>query len=48
MRMQKRKKRTDSVLYIVGKDDQIATIAKLLDILHKSYGFNADQIEAFT
>ena len=48
MRMQKRRKRTDSVLYMAGKDDQIATIAKVLGILHESYRFNADQIEAIT
>ena len=44
----KRRKRTNSVLYMAGKDDQIATIAKLLDILHGSYRFNVDQIEAIT
>ena len=29
-----------------GRDDQIITNAKLLDIMHKSYGFNADLTEA--
>ena len=39
MRMQIRKKQ---ILYIVGRDDQIATSAKLLDITHKSSGISAD------
>ena len=34
------------ILYIIGRDDQITTSAKLLDIAHKSYGSNADLIEA--
>ena len=29
-----------------GRVDQITTNAKLLDIMQKSYGFNADLIEA--
>ena len=29
-----------------GRDDQITTSAKFLDIKHKSYGFSADIIEA--
>ena len=41
-----KKKKKGQILYIVGRDDQITTSAKLLDIMHKSYGFNADLIEA--
>ena len=33
------------ILYIKGRDNQIATSAKLLDITYKCYGFNADLIE---
>ena len=31
--------------YITGRADQFATSAKLLNIIHKSYGFSADIIE---
>ena len=41
----KKKKKKGQILYIAGRDDQIAAIAKLLDIMQKSYGFNTDQIE---
>ena len=30
----------------MGRDDQITTSAKLFDITHESYRFNADLIEA--
>ena len=30
----------------MGRDDQLATSPKLLDISYKYYGFNADLIEA--
>ena len=40
------KKKKGQVLYIMGKDDQIVTSAKLLDIMHESYGFSADLIGA--
>ena len=43
--VKKKKKKKGQILYIVGRDDQIATSAKLLDITHKSYGVNADLIE---
>ena len=34
-------------LYVpIGRYDQIATSAKLLDTMHESYGFSADLIEA--
>ena len=35
-----RKKRW--ILYIRGRDNQIATSAKLFDIMHDSYGFSGD------
>ena len=38
-----KKKKKGQILYIVGRDNQIATYAKLLDI--ESYGYNADLIE---
>ena len=41
-----KKKKNGQILYIMGRDDQITTSAKLLDITHKSYGSNADLIEA--
>ena len=37
--------RKDTFCNIEGKDNQIATSAKLLDIIHKSYGFGSDLIE---
>ena len=40
------KKKKGQILYNTGRDDQITTSVKLLDIMHKSYGFNADLIEA--
>ena len=39
------KKKKQQILYIMGRDNQIATSAKLLDIMYESYGFNADLIE---
>ena len=36
----KKKKEKEQILYITGRDDQIATSAKLLDIMHKSYRFS--------
>ena len=33
------------ILYIAGKDDQMATSSSLLDIMHQSDGFNANLIE---
>ena len=39
------KKKKGQILYIAGRDDQITTSAKLLDITHGFYGFNADLIE---
>ena len=41
MMMQRRRKK-GQILYMAGRDDQIATSAKFLDITHDSYGFNAD------
>ena len=42
----KKKKNKGQILYITGRDDQIPTSAKLLDIMYKSYEFIADLIEA--
>ena len=36
------KKKKGQILYIRGKDDYIATGAKLLDIKYKFYGFNGN------
>ena len=44
MRTQRRRKRTDPV-HRRYRNNQIATSAILLDIMHESYGFNADLIE---
>ena len=41
-----KKKKKEQILCIAGRDDQITTSAKLLDIMHESYGFNSDLIEA--
>ena len=38
-------KKKGQILYIMGRDDQITTSAKLLDITHVPYGFNADLID---
>ena len=38
-------KKTLNFLYIRGRDDQIATSAKLLDTMHKSYGFSGDLLK---
>ena len=40
------KKKKGQILYIAGRDDQITTSAKLLDITNEFYGFNADLLEA--
>ena len=40
------RKKKGQILYIADRSKQITTSAKLLDIAHKSYGFNADLIEA--
>ena len=43
----KKKKKKGQILYTAaGRDNQIATSAKLLDITHESYGFNTNLIEA--
>ena len=42
----KKKKKKGQILYIAVKDNQIATSAKSLDIMHGTYGFNAYLIEA--
>ena len=39
------KKKKGQILYIAGRDDQIAKSATLLDIIHKSYGFSTDLID---
>ena len=39
------KKKKGQILYIRGRDNEIITIAKLLDIAHESYGFSGDLIE---
>ena len=44
MRMQKRKKK-EQILYIRGRDDHVATSAKLLDITYESYEFSGDLLE---
>ena len=41
-----KKNKKGQILYIAGRDDQITTSTKLLDITHKSYRFNADLIES--
>ena len=38
----KKYKKNGQIIYIRGRDDQIATSAKFLDITHKSYGFSGD------
>ena len=43
--VKKKNKKKGQILYITGWDDQINTSAKLLDIMYKYYGFNADLIE---
>ena len=39
-------KKKGQILYRVGRDVQITTNAKLHDIMHESYGFSADLIQA--
>ena len=43
----KKEKKKGLIQYVAGKNDQIGTSVKLLDIMHKCYGFNADLIETF-
>ena len=40
-----KKKKKGQILRIAGKEDQIATSAKLLDTMHQSYEFNTVLIE---
>ena len=40
-----RRKKKGQILYIASRYNQISTSAKLLNVTHKSYGFNADLIE---
>ena len=40
------KKERGQIQYIAGRNHQIATNAKLFDIMHEFYGFNAELIEA--
>ena len=40
----KNKKKKGQILYIAGRDNQIATSAKLLVTMCESYGFSADLI----
>ena len=44
--MQRKKKEKEQIMYIEGRNDQIATNAKLLDIMHESYEISIDLIEA--
>ena len=46
IRRRKKKKKNDAFCMSPGRDDQIATSAKLFDTMHESYGFSADLIEA--
>ena len=39
-------KKKGRILYIMARDDHIVLSVKLLDIMHESYGFSADLIEA--
>ena len=43
--VQNKKQKVWHILCIVGRDDQITTHAKLLDIMYNSYGFNANPID---
>ena len=43
---QKRKSYDTAFCTCMGRDDKIATSAKLLDVTYQSYGFSADLIEA--
>ena len=40
------KKERGQIQYIAGRNHQIATNAKLFDITHEFYGFNAELTEA--
>ena len=41
------KQEKGQILYIRGRDDTIATAAKLLDTTYESYGFSGNLIETF-
>ena len=43
--VKKKKEKQGQILCIMGRNDQITTSAKLFDITHEFYGFNADLIE---
>ena len=42
----KKKKKKWQILYIAGRDNQMAITAKVLDITHESYEVSADLIES--
>ena len=42
LRQCEEKKKDRSCIYIGNRDNQIATSAKLLDVMHESYGFSGD------
>ena len=44
--MCRRKKKNDTFCTSMSRDDEIATGAKLRDIMYKTYGFSAGLIEA--
>ena len=41
----KKKKKYNAFFTSLGRDDQTATCAKLLDITHESYGFSGNLTE---
>ena len=43
-----RKKKKGHFLCITGREDQIVSSAKFLNITHESYGFSADKLETIT
>ena len=43
--MKEKELKYDAFCTSPSRDNQITTSAKLLDIIHKSYGFNGDLIE---
>ena len=45
LNLKERKEENDVFCTSSGRDDHIATSAKLLDIMYESYGFSADLIE---
>ena len=44
--MKEKEEECDAFCASPGRENQITTSAKLLDIKHKSYGFNGDLTEA--